>query len=273
MDNTVSIKVILDRLLRNYMFTDLNYEAAIDYIVDGLELIGSPYIYEDKATSVRVENFRAVLPCDLIQPKQLRVVINPNGDLGDISSEYPASYFIIEDANKEYSNVKEYYVNSNITPIYAAMRYASNTLHNSYNTSSGTEISKGQDYTYTINNGVIYTNFPEGCVEVFYMGLAVDEDGLPLIPNNVAVKLALENYVKYQHYMVLWELGKIRADVFQKAEQEYEWYMGKAKSDLNFPTIDRMESMGNSINRLIQDRTQHKKFFDKLGQQEYLYRK
>jgi hypothetical protein len=46
MNEFISIKVIIDRLLRHPLLQDLTFEAAIDYTVDFMRLVGVPKMFE-----------------------------------------------------------------------------------------------------------------------------------------------------------------------------------------------------------------------------------
>lgn len=67
MESYISIKIILDRLLRHPLLQDLPFETAVDYTLDFLRIVGVPKIFEDRSGTVEVKNYRAVLPCDLLK--------------------------------------------------------------------------------------------------------------------------------------------------------------------------------------------------------------
>lgn len=74
MTNTIkytNIKEILSRLLRNKKLQDLTLEAVAQYTIDFMGVFGLPDMYEDKETIVSIQNFRGVLPCDLISVNQV----------------------------------------------------------------------------------------------------------------------------------------------------------------------------------------------------------
>ena len=57
--------------------------------------------------------------------------------------------------------------------------------------------SQAQD-TFTIQNGKIYTNFKEGELLIYYKAFPLDDDtGLPMIPDNVIIEKAIEDYIMY----------------------------------------------------------------------------
>ena len=74
--NYISIKEVLSRLLRHPLLQDLSIEAAIQYTLDFFAAMGLPNIYADKVTTICIDNFRGVLPCDLIAINQVRLARN-----------------------------------------------------------------------------------------------------------------------------------------------------------------------------------------------------
>ena len=63
-------------------------------------------------------------------------------------------------------------------------------------------------------------------------------------------------------------MGKITDKAYAKIEQEAEWYLGAANSSLQMPTVDKMESIMNSVNRLIINKSAFENFYIKFGEKE-----
>lgn len=72
MENYISIKIILDRLMRHPLLQDLSFEIAVDYTIDFLRIVGVPRIFEDRFETLEVKDYRAVLPCDLLDIIQVK---------------------------------------------------------------------------------------------------------------------------------------------------------------------------------------------------------
>ena len=72
----VSIKEILSRLMRNPLLQDVTLESAVQYVLDFTACMGLPNIYADKVTTICIDNFRGILPCDLIAINQVRLARN-----------------------------------------------------------------------------------------------------------------------------------------------------------------------------------------------------
>lgn len=130
------------------------------------------------------------------------------------------------------------------------MVMATDTLHNHIDVLPKDRNSS--EYTYSVNGCMIKTNCIEGVVFVTYDILAQDENGLPMIPDNVALIKAIENYVKSNVFGVFADLGKMPRASAEKAEQEYNWYIGKAQTSFQgFKNEDDIESFLRDFKRLF----------------------
>lgn len=108
--------------------------------------------------------------------------------------------------------------------------------------------------TYKVVPGWLYADFKSGDVEVIYTGFTLDPEGYPLIPDNESLLLAIEGYVKVNYFTVLVETGHMAFGILERAEQQYNWYMGQASNSMDMPTSEETESLFNALIRLIPDR-------------------
>ena len=134
-----------------------------------------------------------------------------------------------------------------ITSLYP-MRYNGASFHYTYYCDSdivNNKVPSSCNMTYTLASNHIFTSFDSGIVEIAYRAIPISEKGEPLIPNNRTVQLALEAYVIERIGYKLLIRGKIDSGVYQKMQQERDWYMGAATSDLSTPSPDEMESIAN----------------------------
>jgi len=236
--NYISIKSILSRIYNSPLMEGINESQVATYVADCIKLIGADMAYEDKVSTLTIVNHRAELPCELLYIQQTRKVDNDGKSL-------------------------------------APMRYASDTFHSAYHEVGSpdfVESSANYDWTYSLNNGYIYTNFKEGTIQQSYRALKVDADGLPMIPDNVKFEKAVEWYVKYQWYTIQWELGKVSDKVFENAKQEYAWYVGGANTAAQLHTIDEAETFRAAFTKILSTSTAARSFFQSHGRQEFIKR-
>ena len=70
--NYISIKEILNRLMRHPLLRDVNLDQVIQYTIDFISIFGMPKFYFDKQETLHIEDYRAMLPCDLIAINQVK---------------------------------------------------------------------------------------------------------------------------------------------------------------------------------------------------------
>lgn len=235
----VSLKTILWKVLNQPIAADLTYEDAAAFAVEAIRLIGAPLSFEDIVTApILVTNYKAPLPSNLLNIRGVRIINNlENFDDGAI-----------------------------------ALRHATDIYHTGANCTPDSNNNIPSEYTYTVQKGIIFTSIPSGNIQISYKGLPVDEDGYPLIPNEQKTLLAIEYYILHRFIEPLWIIGKITDKAFAYIEQKRHFYMGGADTSLKLQSQDHLESVMNTINRLIINDSAHSNFYKGSGQQERLKR-
>lgn len=80
----------------------------------------------------------------------------------------------------------------------------------------------------TITRGEVFTNFREGIILLNYYVFPYGEDGLPQVPNNPKIKLALEHYIKWKALEKMWidndDMGVEKKMQYYKHEYETNSY-------------------------------------------------
>lgn len=234
----INIQEILSRLLRHPMLQKLNLETAIQYTVDFIGIFGLPEMYEDKEVIIEIENFRGLLPCDLIAVNQVM-------DLCD---------------NSCLRSMTDTFMPTNYNRGKKTIGY-----------------SCADEKTFKTHNRVIFTSFEKGKIKVNYKSIPVDEDGFPLIIDNSAYLLALESYIKVREFTILYDTGefgynKNSNQILQNAQQEYAWRAGQLQSEFSLPSTSEMESICRMWTTMIQRTTDFDKGFKYLGDREYIRR-
>lgn len=72
----ISIRVILDRLLRHPLLQELTLEQAIQYTVDFVHIMGLPKLYQDNIIRLKVVDYQAELPCNIVDIIQVQLSKN-----------------------------------------------------------------------------------------------------------------------------------------------------------------------------------------------------
>lgn len=222
----INIREILSRITRHPLMTDVGLEAVIQYTLDFIAAMGLPKIYVDKVADVDIEDYRAMLPCDLVSVIQVRT---KHGEclrsMTDTFGNYP--------------------------------------IDRSQGTGEGTFKTQGR---------VIYTSFKKGGIQIAYKAIPVDDEGLPMLPDNSIFLKTLELYIKKEVFTTLFDMGKIQPAVLNNIQQEYAFKAGQCNSEFTLPSPSEMESISGILNQMIPRANEFRKGFRDLGSKEYIKR-
>lgn len=160
------------------------------------------------------------------------------------------------------------------------MSWATNTMASNYQC-EGCKIQKCcTEHTFYINDSYIITDIvvsgttgsdaPDSSNKlcVVYLGMPLDEDGYPMIPDDVYFTEACAKYVTYMLDYQDWRKGQLPDKVFQKSEQDYLYYVTAAKGAANMPNAAQLEALKNVWVRLIPKQNLYNKFFQGNADQE-----
>ena len=231
---TTSLKTVLWKVLNNPLASEITYEQAGEFAIEAIRLIGAPLQYIDRVTPpIQVIEHKAVLPSNYLFIRQVRFMTN--------SDNYESDTL--------------------------ALTYATDTFHPNFKcVEEGCE--DFREMTYTIQGGIITTSFSDGYVQASYKALATDEDGFPMVPDDQDTLLAIEYYILFRFIEPLWIVGKITDKAFEYIVQQKSWYLGAANTSLQIASIDHLEAITSTINRLILNSTAHDSFYKGQGKRE-----
>lgn len=71
-NNFVNIREVLARVTSHSMLKNIDLEQAIRYTVDFLSIVGCPTFYLDKEVDITIEDYRGIMPCDLVSIIQVK---------------------------------------------------------------------------------------------------------------------------------------------------------------------------------------------------------
>jgi hypothetical protein len=138
-------------------------------------------------------------------------------------------------------------------------RYTSDTFH-----TSGNRV-HSSPYTYKVQGNFIFTSEKDTTIEIAYLAIETDECGLPVLPDNAKFIRAIEAYIKYKHFTVLFDCGKITGQILEKADQEYCWAVGACQSEFNRLTLDKAETVLNILNNIFSPTDLHSNGYANMG--------
>jgi len=229
-----NFRSILNKLYTDLnLTTELNESHVISWIAECLDKIGTFYQYEEITTILTLVDGKVELPCNF---DKLVSITNNNRPLSWSSS----------------SNLRDY----------------------------GCEDCKittccTDNYFYISGNMIItdIKNTYDNTICLTYLGMPVDEEGYPLIPDDVSFKEACTKYITYMLDVREWRKGNIPDKIMERSEREALWYIGQAKGQGNMPNVAQLERLKNIATRLLPLNNEYKKNFISNGDMERKFRK
>lgn len=226
-----SIKVVLDKLLRDPLFNNINIEAVADYCIEFMQIVGVPDMLEEKLFEGTVEQFRCLLPNDYVET--IQVLIN------NVPARYATDTFHNFYEDVKGSQPKEY-------------------------------MPPSADYSFKMAGDYIYTSIEKGKIKMVYRAIELDEEGYPTIPNDETFIRALRMYIEVAWIRTLWRAGKVSDKVYQDAQQSYAFAVGACETSMRRLDLSKAESFYNSYKTLIVRANEFYHRFRNLGTKEVL---
>lgn len=127
------------------------------------------------------------------------------------------------------------------------------------------------EFSFKTQGNVIFTSIKDGFVNVAYKSIKVDKDGFPLLIDNPIYLKTLELYIKKEKFTILYDIGKINANVMQNTQQEYAFKAGQLQGEFTIPSVSEMETISRMWNNLIPRTTRFDNRFKEFDR-EYIRR-
>lgn len=233
--NYISIDVIANKIYKNPLLKDVNFEDIIDHSLSVIKIIKVPGVYSEESCYLQIQDHKSVVPKNALNIKTVDYCYS-----GNLLPMVESTYSLSNQLNK------------------IDLRYPDNHY---------------RKHTYSINNQIITTSCSKGKIFITFDTIKVDEDNIPMIPDSEALLRAIEAYIKVQVYTVLVDLQKVSERALFRAEQEYTWYIGKAQTEFQgFTNEDSMESFLNGWKRTFLSNDQHQTRYSEESIKERLKR-
>lgn len=251
----ISIKRVLDNLLDHPMLRDLTLDQAIRYTVRFIGINGFPKFYKDAIADVEIQEYRGLLPCDLIRINQVKDLKTgvclrhmadnfPTGMVEELHPSNPSGHLKRHPDGHLEKDKKPWYIPPS---------------HHYF-----------EEPAFKTQGRVIFTTFPCGVVGISYKSIPVDENGFPMLIDNENYLRALEAYIKMQVFQVKFDMGKIAMNVLQQAQTDYAWAAGSLDAEFKIPSESEMETYTRMFNTLIPQVRKFDDGFKHLGDREYI---
>jgi len=236
----ISLNVILAKVYRDLGINEeIPLSSMVEWAAEGLNLIGAYSQYESTSDCIELVDGKAKLPCNFYK----LVAINYKG---------------------------------------IPMHWANNTNASNYQCSECQipVCNTGQcDYTFYLNDNYLITNIKTSTqtnivvlnpanVCIVYLGMPVDEEGYPMIPDDVYFAKAITAYITYMLDRQDWRKGKIADKIKDESEKEWLFYVAAAKGAANMPNVAQMERLKNVWRRMLPLTNEYDRSFINLGRKE-----
>lgn len=240
----VSVYTAISKAYRDMgLVEQLDLSDAIEWAGEAIEFIGTPYAWHDKRDIIRITNGKAKLPCDLHLVNTIRCYVTDT-DYEDCFDDVTFHWHQMRYGNDLFHNVNKHGYCKDVPDCYTCA------------------------YTYIMNDDYVFTNFETGYIELSYKAIPIDENGYPLIPDDVKYMNAVTYHIMMKLAFIKWMSGTIQENIYRKIEQDRDWYIGAAQNRGKMPSIDLMEGIKNNIIRLIPKINQHVDAFRTSGDLE-----
>lgn len=237
-----SSKEVINNFFRNSAYNDLfNKADAAYWVYECMELIGFPLQYIPKVIGVGgeesydLESYRVELPTDFHK----LIAVSIDGILAVPSQNmfhhlmdgsccgFTRDTVITENFYDNFGNV----FSPQVLPL---------------NNSSVTDAPQ-----FTLNNNFITFNIKEGKVCMAYYAFPLDDEGFPLVPDDVKYKRATSSYIQMKMDYILWRQEIISDKVFANSEENWRWDVASVSSHLKMPDLNQAESLRRQLTKMI----------------------
>jgi len=247
---TCSIDEVIASVIRNTRLYDATYiEDMVEWIPEAMSLLHTNTVCSEQYADCLIDFHKVKLPCGLISIKAIEYKGNR------LRSSTSAKHYATGSLANLYKIAG---VNSSvlggINPVTGNFMPAQqNNTNNIPSTPQNTS-----DW-YKIEMDYLTTNIQEGYLRIYYLQRPLDENGLPLIPDNQNYKEALYYYVRMKM------IGAGYQDkVYRETELlgRFELYGARAMNEITYPTVDMREAQLQAMTRFIPPANYYERYFE-----------
>jgi len=207
---TTSSKAIIRKIFRDLNPSSDNWvEDAIEWIGEALEHIGAAAQLEKKLCLVNIKDYKGALPTDLYYINQVAVnsSVNPSiaTELDELLAKVDDIYYLLEnnpaqdltyqlrDFNSRIVVLENIYTSSE-TGLVPLGYCTTNFPKDIHCPTCANTVTNYRD-CYYIESDWVKTSFQNGKVCLSYMAFPIDDDGYPLVPDDISFKEAMFWYI------------------------------------------------------------------------------
>jgi hypothetical protein len=263
----ISLKEIIEGIYTDTGAQDsIIYEDLIKWSVEALNKIGHPLQYRRKVTghkdnpNLTITDYKAPLPNNLHKIEQILV----NGQTARYSTD--SFHYLLGGECCGLPNTQA----QNLTGAVSTGFYIDG-FGNEFNSGTFSNASCG-NVTYAVNSDCLTLSVKEGDVCIAYLEFPVDEEGLPLIPDEESYREAVTRYLIMKIDYKEWRKNPNSQGnrmLYEDSKTEWAWYVGQAANKAKLHSVDQLESIKNMLVKTFHSFNQHKSGFKGLGEQQH----
>lgn len=257
----ISVYSIIRQVYRDLGVDDINESDAIEWAADAVEQMSIKQNYIINTAFLDIENYHCELPANVTKVLQVakhgkceKLPKFPQTIIMEVDSD-PCGCNTI-DVQCGCKTVKKHNPHLQFCSSFVrnfGMVFNINTFRNDCrrwyeveptgNNYFNSGVCNGGEHTdalqYRIENGNLLVSFENGVVAVSYVTPMFDEDGMPMIPDDVSAREAVSKYIAMKIMARQWYKGREGfQDKMMKAEQDWHWYCKQYKSKMKMLEAD-----------------------------------
>ena len=225
----VSVREVMSDLLRNPAMSGLTLEDTVHYTLDFIGKMGLPHLDEERMIQLSISGYRAVLPCDFIQVRQVK----------DCTSGTCLRYNT------------DTFMNDNPD--------IRNTGDNTYSI-------QGSIIYVTFKEGNIELSYKASRVDEDGLPLIPMN---PKFRIALELYIKLQKFTIKLETSTDWQSYKMNMGILNNLNQEYCFAAAQCNSAFTIPSVDEMQSITGMWNQLLVKYNEHSRGFRNLGAQEW----
>ena len=257
--NTIITKIVRDLGLGNQ---DIPYQDYIEWIAEALKQIGAYNQFEEKEDTIDIHNYSGELPCDFYKLVRLRSGCNKATQSSNPFTDDTYQNMLDKSCTGTVDYTKlspsEWEALSNPAEPRMLTDYKDDTTSVQLNKHLFGNVAANSlsESDYNIQANKVIVGFQEGVMTIQYIRIAVDEDGFPMVPDDVGYDTALFWYCAYHISMRNPQLlPNQRMRDMEYCRQMWNKYCGQARAYSNMPDIHQIENLKNTLWRTIRDKS------------------
>lgn len=263
-----SIENLIEQIYIESGYTEIPWNEALAHIERIVGLLGIPAFYITRITDgntgnaepIRIENYRGILPSDLIYPMLCREYENK------IPMYYSTDGFFLNQNTvtqeptsfsntdwTEFQGIGQSDLDTDSARFYNFLTQYEQEVYSGLSEKYKSNSIASVNLTYTFNNNYIFTSFEEGWVEMTYKAFPIDGRGLPLIPDDETIKRAIEAYIISMIDNREWRVDPTnqgKKAIKQDSETKAAIAIRRVHSYAKLPDVAEMEAIKNMWLRL-----------------------